>query len=131
MISLPQGVFANVTASGPGPKTCLLFFDKTRKTQNIWYYRLKEPKPSYSKANPIDDVDLVDCFSKWVRKDVSENSWIIPVKEIVENSYNMIPKQLLVGEKRTSHLLRDLIQELELREQEMKVNVDKIKKLLE
>jgi type I restriction enzyme M protein len=43
IISLPAGVFANVTASGQGPKTNLMFFDKTVPTKEIWYYNLLPP----------------------------------------------------------------------------------------
>jgi type I restriction enzyme M protein len=122
VISLPQGVFANVTASGPGPKTCLLFFDKTRKTENIWYYKLNEPKPGYSKANSVRDEDLVDCYSKWGMKDVSENSWLIPAKKIIDNNYNLIPRELMARETRVRRSPKDLIRELELKGENMKLD---------
>ena len=90
IISLPPGVFANVTASGQGPKTSLIFFDKSGKTKKIWYYEL-EPKGGkrYSKANPISEVDLVDCYEKWKKKSVSSNSWIYTIDDIVEKEFDL------------------------------------------
>jgi type I restriction enzyme M protein len=46
IISLPAGVFANVTSSGLGPKTNLLFFEKQGITKEIWYYELTPPRSS-------------------------------------------------------------------------------------
>ena len=43
IVSLPAGVFANVTASGQGPKTNLLFFNRTGPTKTIWYYEVTPP----------------------------------------------------------------------------------------
>jgi type I restriction enzyme M protein len=94
IISLPAGVFANVTASGQGPKTNLLFFDKTFPTTEIWYYELLPPDgKKYSKARPINDDDLLDCFEKWKNRVVSENSWIISVNDIVERKYDMTARK--------------------------------------
>lgn len=131
VISLPQGVFANVTSAGPGPKTCILLFNKMGKTEKIWYYKLKDPKPSYSKSNSISDEDLVDCYSKWIEKKSSENSWLIPVERIIENDYNLMPKELLSGILAVNRSPVDLVQELETNEKEMKTYVNKIKQLIE
>jgi type I restriction enzyme M protein len=54
IVSLPAGVFANVTAGGQGPKTNIIFFDKAGPTNTIWFYELT-PNKSFTKANPITD----------------------------------------------------------------------------
>jgi len=91
LISLPSGVFANVTASGQGPKTYLLVFEKTEPTKKIWYYELHPPGGKrYTKINAITDEDLDDCFQKWQKKEISENSWIVDVEEIVKLGYDMV-----------------------------------------
>ncbi len=38
----------------------------------------------YSRVNPIKDEDLIDCFTKWKKKEESSNSWIIKREEINE-----------------------------------------------
>jgi len=94
IISLPTGVFANVTALGGGPKTNLLLFDKDGPTEKIWYYELQPPNgKTYSKTNPLKDEDLDDCFKKWKNKTVSENSWYVDVKEIIENDCILTAKK--------------------------------------
>jgi len=86
IISLPAGVFANVTASGLGPKTNLVFFSKKGTTKQIWYYELTPPGgKSYSRVNTIKDEHLEDCFKKWKKKEESNNSWILKKEDIDEN----------------------------------------------
>jgi type I restriction enzyme M protein len=93
IVSLPSGVFANVTSSGQGPKTNLLFFDRTGPTKEIWYYEHVPPEgKKYTKANPITDEDLKDCYEKWKRREISENSWVVPVEEIVKRGYDLTAK---------------------------------------
>ena len=93
IISLPSGVFACVASSGQGPKTNLLFFEKTNPTKQIWYYELIPPNgKKYTKANPITDEDLKDCYEKWKKGAISENSWIVSIKEIIENNYDLTAK---------------------------------------
>jgi len=89
IISLPTGVFANVVSQGSGPKTNLIFFKKG-KTKKIWYYELEERGgKKFTKANPIIDKDLEECFKKWQNKEVSKNSWFVDVKEIIKKNYDM------------------------------------------
>lgn len=97
IISLPPGVFANVTPSGQGPKTNLLFFDKTGRTKEIWYYDFAGYSEDilnkkYTKSNPVLDEDLNDCYEKWKRKEVSEFSWFESVEEIIKRGYDLTAK---------------------------------------
>lgn len=93
IVSLPSGVFANVTSSGQGPKTNLLFFNRTGPTKEIWYYELTPPPGvKYTKASPIKDEHLSDAYEKWKTKSISENSWIEPVETIVKRGYDLTAK---------------------------------------
>ena len=66
VVSLPAGVFANVTASGTGPKTDLLFFDHLGPTQQVWYYDARAVGFSLTKTQkPIAENDLPDCLAMW------------------------------------------------------------------
>jgi len=91
IISLPPGTFAHIAPKGgQGPKANLVFFDRTGPTKEIWYYELIPPSGThYTKANPVKDEDLVDCFEKWKGKKISENSWIVSVEEIRERDYDL------------------------------------------
>ncbi len=93
IVSLPAGVFANVTSSGQGPKTNLLFFDRTGPTKEIWYYELiPPPGVKYTKASPIKDEHLADAYEKWKERAISENSWIEPIEEIIKRDYDLTAK---------------------------------------
>jgi len=93
IVSLPSGVFANVTSSGQGPKTNLLFFDRTHPTKEIWYYEhVPAGDKKYTKANPITDDDLKDCYEKWKKREVSESSWVVSVEEIIKRGYDLTAK---------------------------------------
>ena len=83
IISLPAGVFANVTPSGLGPKTNLIFFNRKGVTKEIWYYELTPlKKRAYSRVNIVKDEDLIDCFTKFKKREISKNSWIVKREEI-------------------------------------------------
>jgi type I restriction enzyme M protein len=95
IISLPHGVFANVAPKpGPGPKTNLLFFEKGKPTKEIWYYEVNPPPgmKNYTKTKPITDEDLKDVFEKWQKREISENSWIVRVDEIIKRDYDLSAK---------------------------------------
>lgn len=94
IISLPSGVFANVSPKGgSGPKTNLLFFEKGLPTKEIWYYELIPPNgKNYTKNNPIKDEHLEDAHKKWQKREISENSWIVKVEEIINRDYDLSAK---------------------------------------
>ena len=97
IISLPAGVFANAVASGTGPKTDLLFFDRQIDaagnpvgTRDIWYYDVQAVGFSLTKTQrPVPENDLPDCLEKARSRAVSERSWIVPVVEIVARNYDL------------------------------------------
>lgn len=62
IIRLPKTVFAPYTDIN----TNLLFFDKTKKTEEVWFYRLDMPegRKRFNKTNPITRADL-DVVDKW------------------------------------------------------------------
>jgi len=93
IISLPAGVFANVTASGSGPKTNLIFFNRPGPTKEIWYYEVLHDGFTLTKARrPIPENDLPDCLEKCKTRATSEKSWIVPIEEIVKNGYDLTAK---------------------------------------
>ncbi len=93
IVSLPSGVFANVTSSGQGPKTNLLFFERPGPTKEIWFYELNPPPGvKYTKAHPIEDEHLVDAYEKWKDRAVSDNSWIVLAEEVVKGGYDLTAK---------------------------------------
>ena len=35
---------------------------------------------------------MKDCYEKWKRREISENSWVVPVEEIVKRGYDLTAK---------------------------------------
>lgn len=76
IVSLPQGVFTGV---GTGVKTNLIFFERGRKTKDIWYYELTG---KFTRTKPVKDSDLEDCWRKYEKREMSENSWLVKAEEL-------------------------------------------------
>ena len=79
ILDLPSGVF-----QGAGVKTVVLFFDKGKKTEKIWYYQLN-PGRNLGKTNALNEDDLADFLTLQKTKKDSENSWTIDVSSLNED----------------------------------------------
>ena len=79
ILDLPSGVF-----QGAGVKTVVLFFDKGKKTEKIWYYQLN-PGRNLGKTNALNEDDLADFLTLQKTKKDSENSWTIDVSTLNED----------------------------------------------
>lgn len=100
IVSLPPGVFANVTPSGQGPKTDLLFFDRTGPTKEIWCYEHLPPNnKKYTKTNLICDDHLRECLTKFKNREISSNSWIVSIDEIDKENYDLTPYNPNIGKE--------------------------------
>ena len=133
IISLPQGVFANVSPKGGiGPKTNLLFFEKGKPTKEIWYYEVNPPPgmKNYTKTRPIRDVDLEDCFKKWQKREISENSWIVKIEDIIKNNYDLSAKNPNKTKMSTYELPEKIVEEIANKEKEIENLIIEIKKIL-
>jgi len=76
ILDLPSGVF-----QGAGVKTVVLFFDKGKPTEKIWYYQLN-PGRNLGKTNALNEDDLADFLKLQKTKADSENSWSIDVSDL-------------------------------------------------
>ena len=79
ILDLPSGVF-----QGAGVKTVVLFFDKGKPTEKIWYYQLN-PGRNLGKTNALNEDDLADFLTLQKTKADSENSWSIDVSILGED----------------------------------------------
>jgi type I restriction enzyme M protein len=133
IISLPQGVFANVSPKGgSGPKTNLLFFEKGRPTKEIWYYEVNPPlgMKNYTKTRPITDEDLKDIFEKWQKREISENSWIVKVDEVIKRNYDLSARNPNKIKTITYESPNKIVEEILNREKEIGDLIIEIKKIL-
>ncbi|QYX32043.1 N-6 DNA methylase [Sphaerospermopsis torques-reginae] len=80
IVRLPNGVFAPYTSI----PTNLLFFDRSRQTDEIWYYEipLPEGRKSYTKTKPIQDEDFAECVAWWQNREENQNAWKYNFREV-------------------------------------------------
>lgn len=93
ILDLPSGVF-----QGAGVKTVVLFFDKGKPTDKIWYYQLN-PGRNLGKTNALNDNDLKEFVELYKTKADSENSWFIDAKSLGEDADLSVKNPNVVEEK--------------------------------
>ena len=86
VLDLPGGVFA-----GAGVKTVVLFFEKGKPTKKIWYYQLNLDR-NLGKTNPLNEADLAEFVELQKTFADSENSWSLPVSEVLEDTADLSAK---------------------------------------
>lgn len=73
VLDLPGGTF-----TGAGVKTVVLFFEKGKPTQKVWYYQLN-PGRNLGKTNPLNEKDLAEFVELQKTFADGPNSWTIDV----------------------------------------------------
>jgi type I restriction enzyme M protein len=86
VLDLPGGTF-----TGAGVKTVVLFFEKGRPTQKVWFYQLNLDR-NLGKTNPLNENDLADFVALQKTFADSENSWTVNVKDIDPNTFDLSVK---------------------------------------
>lgn len=134
VVRLPDGVFAPYTSI----PTNLLFFEKGRRTEEIWYYEVSPPegRKRYSKTKPMRYEEFAGCQEWWGGPDRSgrvegEHAWRVRAGEVRENGFNLdlrnphgpddlahrppeeLVKELIATEEEILGLLNELQQTLE------------------
>jgi type I restriction enzyme M protein len=91
IVRLPSGVFAPYTDI----PTNLIFFDKTGRTKEVWYYEIPPPegRKKYSKTKPMRFEEFADCQSWWGGptrdgREEHEHAWRVPIADI-EPDWNL------------------------------------------
>lgn len=87
IVRLPQSVFAPYATVN----TNLIFFEKGKKTKDIWYYEhnLPEGAKAYSKTKPIRIEEFEPLKAWWNDRKESEVSWKISMDTIIERNFDL------------------------------------------
>jgi type I restriction enzyme M protein len=98
ILDCPSGVF-----TGAGVKTVVLFFDKGKPTEKIWYYQLNLDR-NLGKTNPLNENDLADFVELQKTFAESQNSWIVDVKDLNQETLDLSVKN---PNKKEEKILRE------------------------
>lgn len=125
VVRLPDGVFAPYTDIPSN----LLFFDKTGRTKEVWFYEIPPPdgRKKYSKTKPMRFEEFADCQAWWIDREENERAWRVPVADLEANGHNLdlrnpnrpddlahrAPKELLAELVATEREILELVEELE------------------
>lgn len=97
LLSLPAGCFLPYA----GVKTNVVFFERPKvepkcddmATKNVWYYELANDGFELKQTRkPIEGNQIPDFLKKWQKRAQGENSWTLPIGEIVERGYDLSAK---------------------------------------
>lgn len=87
IIRLPNSVFQPYATVA----TNLLFFEKGKKTKEVWYYehRLPEGQKSYSKTKSIQAKEFDPIRKWWDNRKQSDVCWKVDMKTIIDRNYDL------------------------------------------
>jgi type I restriction enzyme M protein len=83
VLDLPQGSF-----TGTGVKTVVLFFEKGKPTNKVWYYQLNLNR-NLGKTNSLNELDLQNFVDLVVKQGESENSWSVDIADINKDTWDL------------------------------------------
>lgn len=87
IVRLPKGVFSPYTSIS----TNILFFEKGKPTEDIWFFEHPYPAgyKSYSRSKPLTIKEFDREKKWWNKREVNEFAWKVSVKEIAERNFNL------------------------------------------
>ncbi len=87
IVRLPQSVFAPYATIS----TNLIFFEKGKATEEIWYYEhtLPEGQKAYSKTKPIKYSEFDPIKEWWADRKESEVAWKVDIDTIKARNYDL------------------------------------------
>lgn len=124
VLDLPGGVF-----TGAGVKTVVLFFEKGAPTENIWYYQLNLDR-NLGKTNPLNENDLAEFVRLFSSKEDSQNSWLVNIKKINKDSYDLSVKNPNQIEENNHQDPMEILKEIQSLDQKTNEILKTISKLL-
>ena len=104
---MPGGVF-----TGAGVKTVVLFFEKGRPTEKIWYYQLNLSR-NLGKTNPLSEEDLADFVALQKTFSASENSWSVGAKDLNADTLDLSVKNPNKKEEKKLREPSEIIKEMQ------------------
>lgn len=110
VLDLPGGAFI-----GTDVKTVVLFFEKGKPTEKVWYYQLDVGR-NMGKRNPLNERDLAEFVDMTKTQELSEKSWLIDIDSVNTKTYDLTvsnPNRVQEVDNRTPQEIIAEIEELD------------------
>ena len=123
ILILPEGTF-----TGANVNTIVLFFEKGKKTKNIWLYELSLDR-NLGKSKPLTLKDLEEFNNYALEKKISSKSWVLDNSKLNDLFTISIvnPNKKIKEDSRT---VKEIIEEIEKLNKDSEASLNEIKKLL-
>lgn len=106
VLDLPGGTF-----TGAGVKTVVLFFEKGKPTQKVWFYQLNLDR-NLGKTNPLNEKDLAEFVEMQKTFAESENSWTVNIKDMDQETFDLSVKNPNAPEATPLRKPKEILQEM-------------------
>ena len=106
VLDCPGGTF-----QGAGVKTVVLFFEKGRATNKVWFYQL-DPGRNMGKTNPLNDDDLAEFVELQKTFADSDKSWSLDVATVNTTTFDLAVKNPAGGEVVVHRSPQDIMDEI-------------------
>ena len=117
------------TFLGAGVKTVVLFFEKGKPTQTIWYYQL-EPGRSLGKTSPLNSSDMAEFIELQKTQSNSMRSWSINVSDVDPETYDLSVKNPNGGEKPALRKPQEILDQIAALDSDTTALLEEIRGLL-
>lgn len=110
IIRLPNSVFQPYATVA----TNLLFFEKGKKTKEVWYYehRMPEGVKAYNKTKPIRFEEFEPIKQWWNNREESDIAWKVPLQTIIDRNYDLDIKNPVKQEEAHEYSSAELMEML-------------------
>ena len=124
VLDLPGGAFL-----GTGVKTVVLFFEKGKPTEKVWYYQLNVGR-NMGKTNPLNERDLEDFTQSAATQAETDNSWLVDIADINTDTWDLTVNNPNRVEEVDNRTPQEIIAEIELLDTQAAEALQAIKELL-
>jgi type I restriction enzyme M protein len=125
VLDLPGGTF-----TGAGVKTVVLFFEKGKPTQKVWYYQLNLDR-NLGKTNPLNENDLAEFVELQKTFADSENSWTVHVKDIDQSTFDLSVKNPNKKEVVRLRSPQEILEEMKALDEESSLIMDNLQLIID
>ena len=123
ILDLPGGAFL-----GTGVKTVVLFFEKGKPTEKLWYYQLNVGR-NIGKTNPLNENDLEDFVKLSKEKKLSDNSWSKDINKINKDTFDLSVKnpntKQIIDERNPEEIINE-IKKLDEESSDLLIKIEKL-----